>query len=110
MRFGTDRVPFAAFLLTAIHRPVNSAMPKPVRVYTTTYCPFCDRAKELLRRRGITFEVIDVTEDSATRDWLVATTGRRSVPQIFVGEQPIGGYEDLRALDDAGRLDALLAD
>ncbi len=85
-------------------------MPKPVRVYTTTYCPFCDRAKELLRRRGITFEVIDVTEDSATRDWLVATTGRRSVPQIFVGEQPIGGYEDLRALDDAGRLDALLAD
>jgi glutaredoxin 3 len=85
-------------------------MPKPVRLYTTTYCSFCRRAKELLQRRGIAFEEIDVTADPALRDWLVQTTARRTVPQIFVGEQPIGGYDELRTLDETSRLQALLGD
>lgn len=85
-------------------------MPKPVRVYTTSYCAFCHRAKELLRRRGIAFEEIDVTEDLVAREWLVGASGRRTVPQIFVGEEAIGGYDDLRAVDQAGGLDALVRD
>jgi glutaredoxin 3 len=79
-------------------------------VYTTSYCPFCWRAKELLRQRGIAFEEVDVTTDAETRSWLVETTGRRTVPQIFIGEQAIGGYDELRALDDRGSLAARVAD
>ncbi|MBI2964011.1 MAG: glutaredoxin 3 [Deltaproteobacteria bacterium] len=85
-------------------------MPEPVRLYTTAYCAFCRRAKELLRRRGIPFEEIDVGEDAALREWLVEATGRRTVPQIFVGEQAIGGYDDRHALDEAGDLEALLGE
>jgi glutaredoxin 3 len=79
-------------------------MPKPVRIYTTTYCTFCRLAKELLRERKIPFEDVDVTDDDAARRWLVESTGRRTVPQIFIEGQPIGGYEELRALDEAGML------
>lgn len=79
-------------------------MPKRVRVYTTRYCTFCRRAKELLQRRGIAFEDIDVTVDARTRLWLVEATGRRTVPQIFIDEEAIGGYEELRALDERGSL------
>jgi glutaredoxin 3 len=84
-------------------------MPKPVRIYTVTYCGYCHRAKQLLDQRGIAFEEIDVTADLSVRQWLVAKTGRRTVPQILVGDEAIGGYDELRALDDAGRLDALVA-
>ena len=83
-------------------------MKKPIRVYTTNYCPFCFRAKELLNRRGIAFEEIDVTTDEAARRWLVEATGRRTVPQIFFGERSIGGYDELRGLDDRGALAPLL--
>jgi len=83
-------------------------MAKPVRIYTASYCGYCHRARQLLERRGIVFEEIDVTSDMATRQWLAGKTGRRTVPQIFVDEQPIGGYDELRALDDAGRLGALV--
>jgi glutaredoxin 3 len=85
-------------------------MPKPVRIYTASYCSFCYRAKDLLRRRGIAFEEIDVTSDAAARQWLVSATGRRTVPQVFVGERTIGGYEELRALDEAGELAAIVGD
>ena len=85
-------------------------MPKPVRVYTTSYCAFCRRAKELLRKREIAFEGIDVTADADTRRWLVETTGRRTVPQIFVGEEAIGGYEELQALDERGLLATRVVD
>jgi glutaredoxin 3 len=85
-------------------------MPKPVRVYTTSYCAFCRRAKELLRKREIAFEDIDVTADADTRRWLVETTGRRTVPQIFVGEEAIGGYEELQALDERSLLATRVAD
>jgi glutaredoxin 3 len=83
-------------------------MAKPVQVYTASYCSFCHRAKELLTRRGIAFEEIDVTRDGAARRWLVDATGRRTVPQIFIGENSIGGYEELRELDEAGSLAPLL--
>jgi len=85
-------------------------MPKPVRIYTASYCSFCYRAKDLLGRRGIAFEEIDVTSDAAARQWLVSATGRRTVPQVFVGERTIGGYEELRALDEAGELAAIVGD
>jgi glutaredoxin 3 len=77
---------------------------KSVRVYTTLVCPYCIRAKHLLKERGIPFEELDVTSDPEKRAWLVETTGRRTVPQIFIGDEPIGGFDDLRALDLSGEL------
>ncbi len=74
-----------------------------VRVYTTTVCPYCIRAKALLKKRGITYEEIDAGDD-ATRDWLVQVTGRKTVPQIFIGENAIGGFDELAALDARGEL------
>lgn len=80
-----------------------------VRVYTTQVCPYCIRAKLLLRDRGIAFEEIDVSGNHEMRDWLVQTTGRRTVPQIFIGDEPIGGFDDLRELDRSGELGRKLA-
>lgn len=76
-------------------------MPK-VRVYTTQFCPYCVRAKRLLEARGIPFEEIDVTNDPTTRAWLARETRQRTVPQIFVDDRPIGGSDELHALDRAG--------
>ncbi len=83
---------------------------KSVKVYTTDWCPYCDRAKALLRSKGVPYEEIDVEGDDATRAWLVQTTGQRRVPQIFIGDEPVGGYTELAALDRRGELDARLAD
>ena len=80
-----------------------------VTVYTTKVCPYCVRAKALHERRGIPFTEVDVTNDPDKRAWLVEASGRRTVPQIFIGEQAIGGSDDLHALDAAGRLAALVA-
>ncbi|MDQ3266536.1 MAG: glutaredoxin 3 [Myxococcota bacterium] len=82
---------------------------KPVKIYTTTYCGFCSRAKDFLRNKGVAYEEIDVTSDDAMRARLVELTERRTVPQIFIGEEAIGGYTDLVKLDHAGRLDPMLA-
>lgn len=82
---------------------------QPVRVYSTQICPYCVRAKMLLKDRNIAFEEIDVTGDHDKRDWLVETTGRRTVPQIFIGDEAIGGFDDLRALDQTGELTRKLA-
>lgn len=83
---------------------------KSVKVYTTDWCPYCDRAKALLRSKGVPYEEIDVEGDDAKRAWLVRTTGQRTVPQIFIGDEPVGGYTELAALDRRGELDARLAD
>lgn len=81
-----------------------------VEVYVTTYCPYCVRAKELLKRKGIAFTEIDVTNDDAARDALVKRAeGRRTVPQIFINGVGIGGSDDLHALEREGKLDAMLA-
>jgi glutaredoxin 3 len=79
-----------------------------VRIYTTRVCGYCIAAKRLMKDRGIAYEEIDVTGDDAKRAWLVDTTGRRTVPQIFIGEQSIGGYDELAQLDRDGELQALL--
>ncbi len=84
-------------------------MPAPkVTVYTTSYCPYCVRAKALLKRKGVDFEEIAVDGDDARRLWLVEQTGRRTVPQVFAGDRSLGGFSDLDALDRAGKLDAIL--
>lgn len=83
-------------------------MPK-IEVYTTTYCPYCVRAKQLLDIKDLDYTEIDVTNDDAARVNLVAKAeGRRTVPQIFINDTPIGGYDDLRALEESGRLDQML--
>jgi glutaredoxin 3 len=79
-----------------------------VRVYTTRICPFCVAAKRLLAARGVAYEEVDVTGDDDRRAWLVETTGRRTVPQIFIAGDPIGGFDDLSALDRSGRLAEML--
>lgn len=89
-------------------RHYGSAM-RPVRMYTTQVCPYCVRAKALLKQRDIPFEEIDVSRDDAKRAWLVETTGRRTVPQIFIGDEAIGGFDDLHALDKSGELTKKLA-
>ena len=82
-----------------------------VEVYTTSYCPYCIRAKSLLKSKGVAFEEIDVTRDSALREKMIELSGgRRSVPEIFINGKIVGGYDELRALDDEGGLDALLSE
>ena len=81
----------------------------PVTIYTTRICPYCVAAKRLLAKRGVAYEEIDVTGDDAKRAWLVEATGRRTVPQIFIGGASIGGYDELAALDTAGKLAPMLA-
>ena len=78
-----------------------------VKLYTTMTCPFCIRAKRLLEARGIPFEEVDVGHDDALREEIMQRTGRRTVPQIFIDERSIGGFEELAALDAAGKLAAL---
>jgi glutaredoxin 3 len=80
-----------------------------VKMYTTAYCPYCRMAKHLLKGKNVDFEEIDVGGDPAMRQWLVEATGRRTVPQIFIGDEAIGGYDELAALERRGELDRRLA-
>jgi glutaredoxin 3 len=81
-----------------------------VRIYTTPICPYCVRAKSLLKKKGADVEEIDVFMDSDARHEMEAmANGRRSVPQIFIGKTHVGGCDDLYALEREGRLDPLLA-
>lgn len=80
-----------------------------VRIYTTPICPYCARAKSLLAKKGVNFEEVDVYMDGTARKEMMDKSGRRTVPQIFIGERHIGGCDDLQALDSAGELDPLLA-
>jgi glutaredoxin 3 len=84
-------------------------MATEVKVYTTTYCGYCHAAKALLTERGVRFQEIDCTSDAPTRSWLIEQTGQRTVPQIFIGGVPVGGFSELSALDRAGTLRAILA-
>jgi glutaredoxin 3 len=82
-----------------------------VQVYTTTYCPYCVRAKSLLKTKGVAFEEIDVTDDAELREKMIELSGgRRTVPEVFVNGRIIGGFDELRALDKAGELDRILAE
>ena len=79
-----------------------------ITVYTKEQCPYCVRAKRLLDRKGFAYEEIDVEGNDALRSWLVEKSGQLTVPQIFAGDRPLGGFSDLDALDRAGQLDATL--
>jgi glutaredoxin 3 len=80
-----------------------------VKIYTTRMCGYCFAAKRLLNKRGIPYEEIDVSGNADQRAWLVEATGQRTVPQIFIGGESIGGYDELAALDRAGKLTEKLA-
>lgn len=80
-----------------------------VTMYSTQRCPFCQQAEQLLKRKGVDdLKKIAVDREPDLLQTMIARTGRRSVPQIFIGEVHVGGYDDLAALDRAGQLDALL--
>ena len=81
-----------------------------ITVYSGPSCPYCVRAKQLLSKKGVAFTDIDVKADQAKFDEMLAKTGgRKTIPQIFIGDKHIGGCDDLYALDAAGKLDAMLA-
>jgi glutaredoxin 3 len=82
-----------------------------VEIYTQQYCPYCHWAKELLTRKGVEFREIDVTADQQMRQEMVArANGSATVPQIFIGATHVGGCDQLYALEEGGKLDALLAE
>jgi glutaredoxin 3 len=83
---------------------------KKIQMYTTKWCPFCVMAKRLLATKGVDVEEVAVDTDPARRAEMMQRSGRRTVPQIFVGEQHLGGFEDIAELDHKGELDPLLAD
>ena len=79
-----------------------------VVIYTTAWCPFCIRAKSLLDRKGVSYEEIPVDGKPALRSEMASKAGRTSVPQIWIGDEHVGGCDELHSLERAGRLDALL--
>jgi glutaredoxin 3 len=83
-------------------------MPARVVVYSTDYCPYCDRAKALLMKKGVRYEEIRVEDRPELRNWLAQTTKQRTVPQVFVNGRPLGGFTDIASLDRRGELDPLL--
>lgn len=83
---------------------------KTVEIYTTPFCPYCLAAKRLLQKKGVAYTETDVSNDPALREEMtVRAGGKRTVPQIFIGGQHVGGSDDLHLLDRQGRLDPLLA-
>ena len=83
----------------------------PVDIYTIPYCPYCADAKELLSRKGVSFHEIDASGNRGLRKEMIArANGRSTFPQIFIGTTHVGGCDDLYALEEAGKLDPLLAD
>jgi glutaredoxin 3 len=79
-----------------------------VKIYRTTYCPYCNMAKRLFQDMGVDYEEIDVTTNDEMRHKLVEETGMRTVPQIFVNGESVGGYTDVKALKDSGKLQEML--
>ncbi|WP_341937436.1 glutaredoxin 3 [Marinimicrobium sp. C2-29] len=79
-----------------------------VVMYTTAVCPFCVNAKQLLKSKGVAFEEVRVDREPKLRERMMAESGQRTVPQIWVGETHVGGFTDLWALDKSGKLDDLL--
>ena len=83
-------------------------MANPVVMYATSWCGYCRRARQLLTARGVPFTEIDVDEVQGSRAEMERRSGRTSVPQIFIGATHVGGYDDLRALDERGGIEPLL--
>ena len=80
-----------------------------VTIYTTPWCPYCHAAKALLKKKGVSFEEIDAQDPQVRHEMMLKAQGRRTVPQIFIGETHVGGSDDIHELDRRGRLDPLLA-
>lgn len=85
-------------------------MSKKVVIYSTSYCPYCVRAKELFKRLNVTYEEILVDQNPEQRQYMEKISQRRTVPQIFIGERHVGGFDDLKALYESGELEKWLAD
>lgn len=84
-------------------------MKPQVRMYSTAVCPYCTMAERLLKSKGVEdIDKVRIDLDPAERDAMMQKTGRRTVPQIYIGDTHVGGFDDLSALDRAGKLDALL--
>ena len=83
---------------------------KTVIVYTTLFCPYCTAAKSLLTKKGVPFEEVDATGNPDLRQEIMERSGQHTVPQIFIGEQSVGGFSELNELEMCGELDELLAD
>ncbi len=83
-------------------------MPK-VQIYTTQWCPYCNAAKSLLQDKGVTYEEVNAEDPEVRAAMVERANGRRTVPQIFIGDTHVGGYDDMAALDRRGQLDPLLA-
>ncbi len=79
-----------------------------ITMYTTGWCPYCARARALLERKGVSWAEVDVEAEPERRAEMIARSGRRTVPQIFIDDRPIGGSDELHELDRRGELDALL--
>lgn len=79
-----------------------------VKIYTTSYCPYCLKAKALLTKKAVAFEEILVANDELKEELIKKSFGRRTVPQIFIGDLHIGGFDDLYALEKEGKLDPIL--
>jgi len=77
-------------------------------VYASGWCPYCQRVRGLLAEKGLAFKEINVDEDGKLREQMIARSGKRTVPQIFIGEKHVGGCDDLFALDGSGELDRLI--
>jgi glutaredoxin 3 len=82
---------------------------QPVTIYTTPFCGFCHAAKRLLSKKGVEFEEFDVSRDPELKQEMMTRAGRHTVPQIWVGETHVGGFDELNALERRGKLDPLLA-
>lgn len=89
--------------------PVPGSVQAGVLIYTTAQCPYCRAAKALLTEKGVAFNEVDLGQDPGAASTMNALSGRKTVPQIFIGKTHVGGADDLRALDQAGKLDAMLA-
>jgi len=81
-----------------------------VRIYVTTFCPYCVQAKRLLKKKEVTYTEINVDSRDDLRTWLVGASGQRTVPQVFINGKSVGGFTDIDALDRKGKLDTLLAE
>lgn len=94
-----------------MNEPTPPHMPDmtKVQIYTTNWCPYCYTAKALLDEKGVPYDEIDATDPAVRMDMIQRAHGRRTVPQIFIGDRHVGGYDELAALERRGQLDPLLA-
>lgn len=84
-------------------------MTRKIEIYTTEWCPYCHAAKSLLEEKGAAYDEVDASDPEVRAAMIQRARGRRTVPQIFIGETHVGGYDDMAALDRQGKLDPLLA-